>query len=230
MRHKIASIAQTFRLPAICSLCNQYHRNNVAICAPCHALLSPLGPACRHCAIPLPDAKFPVCGQCLRQKPDVDQVLTAYRFEEPLRTLLHEFKYHQGLYLSSFITQLMLDAICVTTYKTQCLIPVPMHPLRIRQRGFNQAAQLAKNLSRMLNLPFDLSSCQKVINTEPQAGLNAKQRKKNIDQTFQANPQHHQHVTLVDDLLTTGSTANELARVLKNKGVARVDLWCCARA
>lgn len=230
MRYKIASIAQTFRLPSICSLCNQYHTNKFAICTPCHTLLSPLGPACRHCAVPLPDAKFPVCGLCLRHKPDVDQVLTAYRFEEPLRTLLHEFKYRQGLYLSSFITQLMLDAIDVSLYKTQCLIPVPMHPLRIRQRGFNQAAELAKNLGRKLNLPFDLSGCQKVMNTEPQAGLNAMQRRKNINNTFKADRQHHQHVTLIDDLLTTGSTANELARVLKNNGVAQVDLWCCARA
>ena len=230
MRHKIASIAQTFRLPTICSLCNQYHQGHDAICKPCHTLLKPLGPACQHCATLLPDAIYPVCGQCCIKRQDVDRVMTAYRFDEPLRTLLHEFKYHQGLYLSNFLTELILDALNDEAKKTQCLIPVPMHPLRIRQRGFNQAAVLAKRLGRRLNITYDLSGCHKISNTAPQATLNAKLRKKNIHNTFRANPLVYQHITLIDDLLTTGSTANELARVLKQQGAMRVDLWCCARA
>ena len=229
MRHKIASIAQTFRLPAICSLCNQYHRSTLAICEPCYELLTRLNSACRHCAMPLPDAIFPVCGQCLRKKPAIDDVFTAYRFEEPLRTLLHEFKYHQGFYLRTFMAQLMLDALSCAAYKTECLIPIPMHRLRIQQRGFNHAAELTKYLGRRLKIPFDLSACQKIRHTEPQAGLSSKQRRKNIRKAFSASPQPYQHVTLIDDLLTTGSTANELAQTLKNNGVARVDLWCCAR-
>ena len=230
MRHKIASIAQTFRLPRICSLCNQYHPDHDAICKPCHALLKPLGPACQHCATLLPDAIFPVCGKCSIKPQALDRVITAYRFDEPLRTLLHEFKYHQALYLSNFLTQLILDALYDDAKKTQCLIPVPMHPLRIRQRGFNQAAELAKRLGRKLNIPYDLSGCQKISNTAPQATLNAKLRRKNIRNTFKANSVDYKHITLIDDLLTTGSTANELARVLKQQGVTRVDLWCCARA
>lgn len=229
MRHKIASIAQTFRLPAICSLCNQYHRNNIAICAPCYALLTRLQSTCRHCAIPLPDALFPVCGQCLRKKPAIDYAFTAYRFEEPLRTLLHEFKYHHGFYLVTLMAQLMLDAKPPVPYETQCLIPIPMHRLRIQQRGFNHAAELTKHLGRRLKLPVDLSACQKIRHTEPQAGLNSKLRKKNIRNAFTAHPQPYQHITLIDDLLTTGSTANEVAQTLKDNGVSRVDLWCCAR-
>lgn len=188
-----------------------------------------MGPACRHCAIPIPDDHFLVCGPCGTKKPAIDSVLTAYRFEEPLRTLLHEFKYHEGLYLGTFLTDLMLHALPTQPYETQCLIPVPMHPARLRQRGFNQAVELTKHLGRQLKLPYKLSHCQKIINTVPQAGLNADQRKKNLRHAFQAKRLPYQHVTLVDDLLTTGSTANELARTLKNQGVARVDLWCCAR-
>ena len=230
MRHKIASIAQMLRLPVICGLCNQYHTGQLAICTECTALLTPLGPACSHCALPLVDSTFMICGRCIRKKPYVDTVITAYRFEEPLRTLLHEFKYREGLYLSTFLTSLMLHALPAEACKTECFIPVPMHPKRLRQRGFNQAAELAKHLSRKLKIPCDLSYCRKSVNTVPQAGLNAQERRKNLLHAFEAKATPYQHITLIDDLLTTGSTANELARMLKNQGVSRVDLWCCARA
>lgn len=231
MRHKITSIAQSFRLPAICFVCNQYHHGNTAVCNHCYRLLTPLSSCCRHCAMPLPDMTFAVCGQCLRKKPAIDLVLTAYRFEEPLRTLLHEFKYRQGLYLSTFMTQLMLDALPFAPYRPHCLMPIPMHRLRIQQRGFNHAAYLAKKLARQLNIPYDASYCKKIRHTPSQAGLSFKQRQKNIEQAFsiKIRPSTYQHVTLIDDLLTTGSTANELAKTLKNGGIARVDLWCCAR-
>lgn len=229
MRHKIRSIAQMLCLPTICVLCNQYHSYRSAICKQCSDLLTPLGPACQYCALPLPDTHFLICGKCCKKKPYFDTVITAYSFEEPLRTLLHEFKYREGLYLSTFLTNLMLHALPSGTYNTECLVPVPMHPKRLRQRGFNQAAELALQLSRQLKLPCELSLCQKRINTASQAGLNAEGRQKNLRHAFQTRPNQYQHVTLIDDLLTTGSTANELARTLKEQGVKRVDLWCCAR-
>lgn len=229
MRQKIASIAHKFRLPAICGLCNQYHSNQLAICTSCIALLTPLGPSCTYCALPLPDSGFIICGRCCRKQPYVDKVITAYCFDEPLRTLLHEFKYREGLHLLTFLTSLMLQALPKEGYQTECLIPVPMHIKRLRHRGFNQAAELTKHLARKLNLPYDLAHCKKTLNTRPQAGLNANARQKNLRGAFQASPRNYKHITLIDDLFTTGSTANELARMLKGQGVTRVDLWCCAR-
>lgn len=229
MRHKLASISQRLRLPSICSLCNQYHRDGVAICFSCLALFPCIKSACYYCALPLPESDFMVCGHCTRKKPYFDQAIAPYSFEEPLRTLLHEFKYHEGLYLSSFFATLISQAIPSASLKTQCLLPVPMHPKRLRQRGFNQATELVKHLGRRLNIPYDVSHCKKIINTAPQAGLNAKQRQRNLRHAFHAEPLPYEHVTLVDDLLTTGSTANELANMLKRQGVLRVDVWCCAR-
>ena len=229
MRHKIASISQRLRLPAICSLCNQYHPGHHAICTACQDHFRLIGPACYHCALPLPASDFLVCGHCCKEKPAVDQVIAPYAFEEPLRTLLHEFKYQEGLYLGSFLTSLISQALPMTATETECLIPVPMHPKRLRQRGFNQAAELTKKLSRSLTIPYELNHCKKQINTTPQARLNKKERQKNLNQAFHAEPLPYQHITLIDDLLTTGSTVNELARVLKNQGVKRVDVWCCAR-
>ena len=132
--------------------------------------------------------------------------------------------------MCSFLASILITAIPEEALKTECLIPVPMHPKRLQQRGFNQAAELVKHLSRAFKIPYALSHCKKIINTAPQAELTAAERRKNLRDAFHARPLPYQHVTLVDDLLTTGSTVNELAKTLKQLGVTRVDVWCCARA
>ncbi|MCX7090373.1 MAG: ComF family protein [Legionellales bacterium] len=219
-----------FSLPALCRICHQYHRHPHAICHACTALLEPLGPACRSCAIPIPQQNPLICGACAVQPPALDNVITAYRFTEPLRTLLHAFKYEAALYLTSFLTHLMLQAK-EEHYATECLMPIPLHRQRLHTRGFNQAAVLAQHLSTAIQIPYVLHQCKKIVPTVAQASLSAKQRRTNLHQAFQAAPLPYQHVTLIDDLFTTGATANEVARTLKQQaGVQRVDLWCCARA
>lgn len=229
MRQKIASITQALRLPSVCVLCSQYHREPYAVCTHCTSLIKAIGPRCQHCAMPLPDESFPVCGICIKKRPKLDRVYTAYCFEEPLRTLIHEFKYSQGFYLRSMLVQLILDALTPDALNTECLIPVPLHKKRLQERGFNQAAILAKFLSKKTKRPYQLNLCEKMIHTKPQAGLEAKERQQNLTNAFQAQSTPFKHITLIDDLLTTGSTANELAHTFKAKGVIRVDLWCCAR-
>ena len=127
-------------------------------------------------------------------------------------------------------SQRMLHALKKNTRQAQCLIPVPIHPKKLKQRGFNQAVILTKLLAKQLNLPYDLNSCKKIKHTLPQANLDRKQRRNNLHQAFQVTPIPYQQVILIDDLLTTGSTANELACTLKKSGVTQVDVWCCARA
>ncbi|QEY53177.1 ComF family protein [Legionella longbeachae] len=188
-----------------------------------------LGPDCHHCAYPLPDTQFLVCGHCIKNPPSFDRTFIKYTFEEPLRTLLHQFKYHNGLYLTSFLSYLIFKSLSSQAEMPQCLIPVPMHPQRIKRRGFNQAAILARSLAKKFKLPCDLFSCQKTLNTKPQAGLDEKQRKINLRSAFITHQLPYQHVAIIDDLLTTGNTANELAYTLKKSGVKQVDVWCCAR-
>ncbi|MBA2652357.1 MAG: ComF family protein [Tatlockia sp.] len=232
MRQKIASITQMLRLPSVCVLCQQYHSQPVAVCEPCISLFKQIGPACHYCAHPLPDEKFLVCGFCCKQKPFFDRTITSYVFEEPLRTLLHDFKYKEALYLRSFLVKLMLDGLANSgqTLQTECLVPVPLHSKRLRQRGFNQSAELCKLLAKKLKITCELNLSKKIINTQPQVNLESKQRRKNLRQAFQTKPSHYEHITLIDDLMTTGSTANELAKMFKQQGVKQVDLWCCARA
>lgn len=229
MRKIIASISQNCKLPAICPLCNQYHQHHLALCTTCLSSIIPLGFACSHCANPLPNAHFLLCGACIKTPPYFDNTWVKYRFVEPLRSLIHEFKYQQGLYLTKTLGSLMQESVPHTQDLPDCLIPVPMHASRIKQRGFNQAALLAKYLSKQLAIPCALNLCFKTRNTAPQASLNSEERHKNLLNSFRVTPVPYAHVALVDDLLTTGSTANEIAKLLKKAGVKRVTLWCCAR-
>lgn len=229
MRQKITSITQWWRLPAVCVLCHHYHHEKFAVCQICTSFLVRIKHGCRTCRLPIDDQQVDQCGYCIKRKPVYDRVLTAYSFEEPLRALLHEFKYRQALYLRTFMAQLMLDARPSEIYQPDCLVPVPMHPKRLRERGFNQAAELTKILARELNLPYNLTLCEKTINTAAQVNLNGKHRNRNLQKAFIAKACNYQHVTLIDDLLTTGSTANALASALKKQGVTRVDVWCLAR-
>ncbi len=179
---------------------------------------------------PLTSTEFDVCGACIKQKPPLEKTIAPFYYQEPLRHLLHLFKYQQGLYLSDFLSNLIIDALNPEILNTACLIPVPMHRKKMQQRGFNQAVELTKQLAKKLNKPYGLDYCKKIINTPPQASLSAKQRLTNLKQAFTTTLPPYQHITLIDDLLTTGSTANQLAFAFKQQGVTRVDLWCCARA
>lgn len=230
MRQKLASITQKLRLPAICSLCNQFHRDKFPVCTYCIQFISPLGAVCPRCAHPLPDQHAALCGHCLKNPKHFNKVWVGYVFEEPLRSLLHQFKYHKGLYLKNFLCMLMLEALKEKTKPSQCLIPVPMHSDRLKKRGFNHAAVLTRYLAKQLQMPYNLHACRKILNTAPQAALDSKQRQHNLKHAFYCDPLPYTHVTLVDDLMTTGCTANEVALSLLSAGVRQVDIWCCAKA
>jgi ComF family protein len=111
------------------------------------------------------------------------------------------------------------------------ILPVPLHKDRYRERGFNQSIEIARVVASRLKIPLDLSSCLRHRNTFRQTDLSAKQRRANLHNAFMINrPLTVQHVAILDDVMTTGSTANELAKTLKKSGVNRVDIWVCARA
>ncbi|WP_242601999.1 ComF family protein [Legionella yabuuchiae] len=229
MELKKWSITQPIALPSICALCEHYHHKG-PVCNECQRWLLTLGSSCQICALPLLEDTFSFCGRCIKQKPAFDNVSASYRYEEPLRILLHQFKYNEALYLNAFLADLMLQSPPINIKASECLIPVPMHPEKLRTRGFNQAAELTKYIAKTLNKPYDLRLCSKIVNTLSQAGLNQRDRQKNIKSSFYVRPNRYKHVTIIDDLLTTGWTAHELASQLKATGILTVDVWCCARA
>lgn len=223
------SISYLLRLKTPCALCRRLHQGEFSVCTLCENTLMPLGLACKHCATPLFDTKALICRHCIKKKPPIDHVFAAYRFEEPLRTLLHDFKYRENLHLDKFLISLMQKSHINQPYQTECLIPVPTHKKRLKKRGFNHTVILARHLAKQLERPCLSSHIQKIIDTPSQAKLDAAARRRNLQNTFQLKAFPYKHVTLIDDLITTGSTANELAYQLKAQGVRRVDLWCIAK-
>ena len=110
------------------------------------------------------------------------------------------------------------------------LIPVPLHYQRLRQRGYNQALELARPIAKMLGIPIDIRSCRRRKVTKEQSGLQAKQRKSNVRDAFEVTGDlRNRSIAIIDDVMTTGSTVNELAKQLMQAGATTVDVWVCAR-
>jgi len=118
-----------------------------------------------------------------------------------------------------------------TAERPDLILPVPLHKARYRERGFNQAIEIARTVAKEMQIPLDLTSCRRHRDTPHQTQLPAKKRHKNLKNAFSIiKPIHARHIAILDDVMTTGSTAHELACVLKKAGANRVDVWVCARA
>ncbi|WP_131739664.1 ComF family protein [Legionella adelaidensis] len=160
----------------------------------------------------------------------MDSMQAAYYFTEPLRSIMHEFKYKGGIYLTQFLAELMLEKTPETILHSECFIPIPLHYKKLRQRGFNQAAELAKYLGKVLGIPVELNCCKKQIMTPAQAELRGVKRRQNLRDVFSISSITYKNITLIDDIITTGSTLNELARMIKKNSAITIHAWGCAKA
>ncbi len=196
------------------------------LCAGCWAELPWLrGPCCARCAHPLPSPG--ICGRCIAEPPHYDTVVAACRYAYPAGELIQACKYGGRL---AAATPLAAMLATVVSQRPDVLVPMPLSAERLRTRGFNQALELARVLSRALAVPVNAGLCVKTRETPPQSRLPWKERRKNIRGVFvvQANLDGR-HVAVVDDVLTTGATLNELARNLKRAGAATVTGFVVAR-
>lgn len=201
------------------------------LCSACASDLPGNRDACPVCA--LPDTYQQRCVSCIRHVPPYTKILALYRYEYPVNRLIQHTKFHAQLDVARFMGQQMAIQFGNNSSRPDCLIPVPLHTGRLAERGFNQAHEIANSISGMLNITVLSKSAKRVMTTRPQTELDAKHRKHNVRGAFALSrpvmPEYH-HVAIVDDVVTTGATVAELARLLKGSGVARVDVWACARA
>jgi len=173
------------------------------------------------------------CGKCLKHTPNV--VVAPCSYHQGLGPLIAAIKYQQQCAPLNAITQQLACRIALLIKhgiirRPQVLIPVPLHPNRLRQRGFNQAWLIAKQLSRLTGIPLDDSCLTRVVDTAPQTGLAGKQRRKNCHGAFQLQAEiPYQRVALIDDVVTTGTTVDEISRLFSAQFV-HVQTWCLARA
>lgn len=198
------------------------------LCAPCHyELPRHATPACPVCAGP---SDGHVCGNCLKQPPAYERCLAALRYAFPADRLVQALKYGQRLALAPLLADVLRETVH-TAPRPDVLLPLPLHPDRARERGFNQTTELAKPLARALRLPLDTTSLARTRNTAPQASLPLDDRQRNVKGAFTcAGSFAGKHVALLDDVMTSGATLNEAAKTLKRAGAAEVSLWIVARA
>ncbi|GAB4349689.1 MAG: ComF family protein [Immundisolibacter sp.] len=220
----------TFLLPPQCLLCGAGGQRRLPLCEACHADLPWLGHACPRCAQPLPVDR--VCGRCLRRVPPQHAAHAAFHYAPPLDRLVLGLKFGRRLGLARLTGALLAEAADNGRWpRPQLLLPVPLHDARLRQRGYDQAQVLAREVGRRLGIPVDWHGCRRVRATVPQSGLDRTARQRNLRGAFDVSPPPAlEHVAIVDDVMTTGATVGAMATALKRAGVARVDVWALCRA
>lgn len=152
-------------------------------------------------------------------------------YEEKSRYLITSLKLSSNYPASRLMGNLMAERLSKEQKHPELIIPVPLHPTRYRSRGFNQATEIARPISKVLNIAIDRHSIQRIIDTGTQTKLHAKERHKNLRGAFQLKkPIAANHVAIIDDVITTGSTVTELAKTLKKSGIEEIEVWSFARA
>jgi len=216
-------------LPQHCLLCGVPSGRDEPLCTPCKTDLPRLQLACEQCALPLPE--LGLCGACQRHPPAFQRCVCPLLYREPVTTLITALKFRRRLETAALLAGLIAARVQRNgDTLPELLIPVPLHPQRLRERGYNQALLLARPLSHRLNLPLENTACRRIRHQPTQLGLSRAQRKRNLRSAFTVTGLAAvKHVAIVDDVLTTGSTANALASALTAAGVPRVDLWIAAR-
>ncbi len=226
------NIVQQQLYPAICSLCGSKGINNLDLCISCRDLLPRNLYPCRRCALPLPTGNnCNLCGRCAKHAPSFQCIHAPFLYQSPIDHLILGLKFHQQLTNSRILGKLLADYLLLRNFiPPQIILPVPLHKLRLQQRGFNQSAELARQLALELKLDWSTRLLHKIRHTQPQHGLNQQQRIKNLRHCFQFdNPHRLTHVAVVDDVVTTGTTAGEVTRTLNRQGVDHVQIWALAR-
>jgi len=219
-------------LPPHCLLCGQRGSNTRDLCAGCASDLPHNRVCCPRCALPL-ETPAPACGECLEHEPPFAAAWIPFVYEHPLDRLLTRFKFGRQLAAGRVLGQFWIDRFDSDgPSRPSVLVPVPLHASRLRERGYNQALELARPLSRAFGIPLWRDLLKRRRATAAQSNLDAKQRRRNLRKAFVVTDDASlpSHVALVDDVMTTGATARECARILRHAGVARVDIWALARA
>jgi ComF family protein len=220
------------RLPSLCALCHGWDEQRV--CQQCLVRWVPAQHRCARCAIDIPAATA-LCGECLLDPPPYARAIAAFDYAAPWDALITRFKFNEALDLAPSLTRQLLFAIraCGATLP-DLLLPVPLSDKRLRERGYNQAWEIARRLGRALRRPGDPRLLLRTKDTPHQLALPPHARAANVHGAFAVEPLRLRelrgiNVAVVDDVLTTGATAAEIARTLLQAGAASVQVWVLAR-
>jgi ComF family protein len=207
--------------PESCPVCKNPSREHkiAPICQECWDEISPYnGTICQICGKPLISSASIICGDCISDRPAFKLARSFGLYEATLKDAINLLKYYGIKRLSKPLSDIMLT---IKIPGVDTILPVPLHKRRLRGRGFNQSALLAKHVAKQLRIPIIPDCLIKVRDTLPQVGLGAKEREKNIRKSFEVKNKelvHGKTIMLVDDVFTTGATVRECSKVLKKAG------------
>ena len=188
-------------IPNFCILCKDKTNRNIALCTDCEN--------------------------------DLPKKEINFDYKPPISYWISLMKFHNKWYYAKMLGQLFAKRLKKSIPKEQypeLIIPVPLHRKRLQKRGFNQAIEIAKPISKLLNIPIDRHSVKRIKATKPQSELTEIQRQKNVKNAFEiTKPISAKHIVLIDDVMTTGNTINELKKTLRTSGIKQIDVWTCAQ-
>jgi competence protein ComFC len=237
-KFELLQSAVSLLYPPLCSICGRSVRAGEYLCDQCEIkAVRIVAPFCEKCSEPFEGAITGVftCANCAHRRIYFDAAVAAYRGRGTVREIIHEFKYGRQIHLRHLVARWLraaLDDERLCGRQFDLIIPVPLHPTRQRERGFNQASLLAELLSAQISIP-----CKPLLErtryTTTQTALDRSERMENLHNAFRLRKNadvRGLRVLLIDDVLTTGSTLNECARVLKRAGAFSVHAATAARA
>ncbi len=219
--------------PPCCLLCDAPGDNALNLCAPCHADLPWNTHACLQCALPMTTTEASnICGQCLANPPAFQQATAPLCYASSVAWMIAGLKFRQQLGNARLLGQLLANALPLqTTGRPDLIMSVPLQPGRLRERGYNQALEIARPVARATSLAIDYRSLRRCKPTSPQSSLGLKARRKNLLGAFECRQNlAGKHIALIDDVMTSGSTLNAAALALKKAGAVQVSAWVAARA
>lgn len=232
MAHALYSRLVAWLVPPVCALCGAPGADGLDLCAHCTAALPLQQGHCARCGLATA-VSVPACGRCLALPPRFDAVIAPLRYADPADRMIQAFKFRGDLSLGRSLSACVSEAVRQRGDPLPgLLLPVPLHRARLRERGFNQSLEIARHVGRALGIPVDAHRLRRIRATAAQSGLDRRARRQNVRGAFALDCDRPlpDRVALVDDVLTTGATVSELARLLKDAGVAHVAVWALARA
>jgi len=218
-------------VPGTCILCSADSHRRRDLCLPCERELPWLGASCERCAYPMGNSAE-LCGRCLQSPPSFNHTTALWHYQGPVQHLISQFKYQHRTSYGRVMSELLTEALRQRSAPPPELIAaVPMHWRRRWQRGGNHCDKLAEILAKALDVPV-LTGLRRVTHGPTQQGLSARERQRNLKGAFTLKPGVNiegKSIALVDDVLTTGATAEAISNTLRRAGAREVRVWCLAR-
>ena len=220
------------RLSSQCEVCRQWAQ--AAVCGDCVSRFAAAVPRCSRCGLRL-GLSAPACGECLRDAPPFEHTVCAADYAFPWDALIAAFKFHDRVELAAALAERLLAAVRASAAPPpQLVVPVPLAPARLAERGYNQAWELARRLAPAVGATAQAHLLWRPADSAHQAELGRLARQINLRRAFMVDPRRRgellgRRVALVDDVMTTGATAREAAAALLRGGAAAVDVWVVAR-